>query len=303
MKSLLCLILGVSISPVFAISNYTCSMVSTKDLADGVQYKYLNCQDKARKNIFVHELIAPAAMVTMQNIGLSKSSDKNLKTLPDIAKSSKDKTKIIAGVNGGFFNMVTLGYIDDICGNKTEKNYGEGSSYLYINKSDWSYNCVARPVMAYAPGIVPMLVPDVTPTGQHSTLKGFGDFITSAGGGGPTLVVDNTISIDEDTGDYPWINTRAARTAIGTYGSTDNGKIYIVTVEAIRGDSATGMTIPELADFMKNTLSVENAMNLDGGGSSTMCITDSSNGKCVIKNKVTGGIPREIHDGLFILKK
>ena len=286
----------ISITSAFAAPIYTCTMVSTSAITNSVQYKVMNCNSTTQQDVKVYQLTASSADVVMKNIGLSSAIDKTLQTLPNIAIQSNDKSKIIAGVNGGFFNMVTQGYKDDMCPAKSYTNYGEGNSYLYINGQDWAKNCENRPVMAYAPGDLPMLIPNV---GKTDSLNGFGSYITSAGGGGPILVKDGNISIDN--GKYPWVNQRAARTAIGTYGTISSGRIFLIVVDAIRGNKNTGMTIPELADFMKYTLNASNAMNLDGGGSSTMCITKNS--KCDVVNIPTNTAPRNIHDGLFILSK
>jgi len=62
--------------------------------------------------------------------------------------------------------------------------------------------------------------------------------------------------------------SRHPRTAIGF--SKDSMKIYFVTVDG-RQSSSVGMTLDELANFML-TLGVWHAVNLDGGGSTTMVV-------------------------------
>lgn len=58
------------------------------------------------------------------------------------------------------------------------------------------------------------------------------------------------------------------RTAIGKRG---NHKVILVTLDG-RTDQATGMTLTELADFMIS-LNCKDAVNLDGGGSTTMWVS------------------------------
>ncbi|MEN3037995.1 MAG: phosphodiester glycosidase family protein, partial [Candidatus Kryptonium sp.] len=62
--------------------------------------------------------------------------------------------------------------------------------------------------------------------------------------------------------------SRHPRTAIGF--SRDSTKIYFLTVDG-RQASSVGMTLDELANFML-TLGVWHAVNLDGGGSTTMVV-------------------------------
>lgn len=62
--------------------------------------------------------------------------------------------------------------------------------------------------------------------------------------------------------------SRHPRTAIGF--SRDSTKIYFITVDG-RQASSVGMTLDELANFML-TLGIWHAVNLDGGGSTTMVV-------------------------------
>ena len=63
---------------------------------------------------------------------------------------------------------------------------------------------------------------------------------------------------------------RAPRTAFGL----NKSYAYFVVVDERRDDS-TGMTLEELAGFMKNDLNVEEAVNFDGGGSSEIVVNRS----------------------------
>jgi hypothetical protein len=87
--------------------------------------------------------------------------------------------------------------------------------------------------------------------------------------GGPLLVRDGKIDIP-----YEWegfthafFRVRTARSAIGI---TRSGKILFVAVDG-RGRQSTGMNLRELAGLMQS-LGAETAMNLDGGGSSTLVV-------------------------------
>lgn len=89
-------------------------------------------------------------------------------------------------------------------------------------------------------------------------------------GGHPNLVTDGVIDIwpnkDQDlyTGKHP-------RTAVGI---TSKGKLLLVTVDG-RTEAGYGMTMKELAQYMI-WLGANDAVNLDGGGSTTMFIKGMS---------------------------
>lgn len=99
--------------------------------------------------------------------------------------------------------------------------------------------------------------------------------------GGPYLVKNNEVYVDITAQKLGAIGGRNPRSAIGY---TANNNFIIVAVDGREG-SSIGMTLTELANFMKS-IGCTNAINLDGGGSTVMYI----NGKVVNKPAVTGGI-------------
>jgi large repetitive protein len=105
-------------------------------------------------------------------------------------------------------------------------------------------------------------------------------------GGGPTLVA----------GGKPWhwkgyIQLRHPRTAIGW--SKDH--FFMVEVDG-RQSASLGMTFPELADYLIK-LGCEEAMNLDGGGSSTLWVDGR------VANNPSPGAERACANALILLKK
>jgi Phosphodiester glycosidase len=95
--------------------------------------------------------------------------------------------------------------------------------------------------------------------------------IVDAIGGGPQLLPELTLEqegfFDAQSGRDPLgSGQRNARTAIGL---TRDGQMIWVMVAQKSDASANGMSLVELADYMKG-LGVEKAMNLDGGSSSSL---------------------------------
>lgn len=85
---------------------------------------------------------------------------------------------------------------------------------------------------------------------------------------------------------------RHPRTAIGY----NDKEVIIVTVDGRRASWSRGMTLYELGDLMEQT-GCEEALNLDGGGSTTMWIRDK------IKNKPSDGKERAVANAFVIYSK
>jgi exopolysaccharide biosynthesis protein len=100
--------------------------------------------------------------------------------------------------------------------------------------------------------------------------------------GGPYLVKDNEVFVDMTAQKLGAIGGRNPRSAIGY---TADNNLIMVAVDGREG-SSIGMTLMELANFMKS-IGCVNAMNLDGGGSTVMYVK----GQVVNKPAQQGGIP------------
>lgn len=99
--------------------------------------------------------------------------------------------------------------------------------------------------------------------------------------GGPYLVKGGNTYVDYKEQKLAAVNGKNPRTAIGY---TKDNNLVMVTVDG-REQNSVGMTLFELAKFMKDIGCVE-AMNLDGGGSSVMYV----NGNIVNAPAQKGGI-------------
>ena len=115
--------------------------------------------------------------------------------------------------------------------------------------------------------------------------------IQHAVGGGPRILRDGEISIEaEQEGiSQTFVDTRHPRTALGYNENT----IYLVTVDGRQEGYSAGMSLPELAALLKE-LGAEDAINLDGGGSTTMWVTGE------IRNRPSDGMVRPIANGILI---
>jgi exopolysaccharide biosynthesis protein len=84
---------------------------------------------------------------------------------------------------------------------------------------------------------------------------------------------------------------RHPRTAVGV---REDGTLLFVTVDGRRPEESVGMSLPELTDLMIE-LGCVSAINLDGGGSTTMVIE----GKVV--NRPSGSSPRRNADAILLI--
>jgi hypothetical protein len=93
-------------------------------------------------------------------------------------------------------------------------------------------------------------------------------------GGRPVMTRDSVIVVIPDANGQPsFINTRHPRTAVGI---SNNGKrLLLVVVDGRQAGYSDGMSLPELATLML-ALGARDAINLDGGGSTTLVYADST---------------------------
>ncbi|HZH99065.1 MAG TPA: phosphodiester glycosidase family protein [Fimbriimonadaceae bacterium] len=115
--------------------------------------------------------------------------------------------------------------------------------------------------------------------------------IQHAVGGGPFLIVDGKVVIDAEQQGFnrDFSEKRHPRTAIGRDSA---GDIWMVAVDG-RQKASEGATLPEMASIMKS-LGCVDAINLDGGGSTTLNIFG------LTLNRPSGGAEREIANAVLI---
>lgn len=124
---------------------------------------------------------------------------------------------------------------------------------------------------------------------------------TEAVGGRPVLLRDSSIVPQVDTeGAAGFATTRHPRTAAGI--ASDGTRLLLVTVDGRQKPRSDGMTLRELANLML-ALGARDAINLDGGGSTTMVVKSRTTDKLTVVN--TPSDPngeREVGNALAIVK-
>ncbi|MGW7199710.1 phosphodiester glycosidase family protein [Streptomyces chryseus] len=114
----------------------------------------------------------------------------------------------------------------------------------------------------------------------------------TAVGGRELLVVDGVPRNHDGQGN----NAAAPRTAVGF--SRDGSRMQVITVDGRQADSG-GVTLTELAVMMKRAGS-HSALNLDGGGSSTLLARAPGSDALRVENSPSDGSERTVPNGLAL---
>ncbi|MFC9558760.1 phosphodiester glycosidase family protein [Agromyces sp. NPDC056965] len=104
--------------------------------------------------------------------------------------------------------------------------------------------------------------------------------------GSQRMIVDGVQTADDQV--------EAARTAVGV--NRDGTEVTVVSIDGRAGDGR-GMTIQELGDLMLD-LGVHNAVNLDGGGSTTMLARRAGTSEAQVINRPSDGNERIVANSL-----
>ena len=169
--------------------------------------------------------------------------------------------RALGGVNGDFFLL-------------------EGGAPVGPEVTASTQRVSSRPAFAWGPSRVPWIGtpdrdgdrmgfgPDTIGPGLQSS-GALGDRLQVVGGF-PELLDGGRVVGDLEVGARPgFAAVRHPRTAVGFDAGT--GLLWLVVVDGRQAPRSAGMSLPELADLFL-TLGVDEALNLDGGGSSAMSL-------------------------------
>ncbi|MCD7774202.1 MAG: phosphodiester glycosidase family protein [Clostridiales bacterium] len=194
------------------------------------------------------------------------ASSWGMQTVRDQAAAAESKlgVNVVAGVNGDYYNMST--------GAPTGSLVLQGVTY---NTNDnWNYFAILKDGTA------------VIGSGKADT-----DNMISCVGG-PTILVKDGVkssSILSNTAALP-------RTAVGIKA---DGSVVFLVVDGRQAPTSCGVTYSELADMMI-ALGCVDALNLDGGGSSTMLSQHEGSDELVCRNSPSDGSERTVSTAILI---
>ncbi len=226
----------------YAQSNDSIAVVqktwNSKKIAKGIQWKQGHFD-----NLFnsVQEVNWVEIDLKRHNKNLFLAAD--AKALKPTSQFAEENNALVA-INGGFFNMKDGGAVDYIKVNRQVINET-------VKKSDR-----ANAVLS----IDPKKVKIEAARSANVEESAFRDVMLS----GPLLLQETARTVQHKN---PFNDNRHPRTAIGI---TKKGKLILLVVDG-RNAQAQGMSLYELASLLK-WIGAKDAMNLDGGGSSTLYI-------------------------------
>ncbi|KSU81937.1 Exopolysaccharide biosynthesis protein [Fictibacillus enclensis] len=213
----------------------------TADLAPGVQEKHYSYENQEGKKIesFVVD-------VDLQHPGVSVEAgtpnDKGAYGLQPVRAQAKaadsENHKVVAAVNADFYNMATgepLGVI-----------YKDGRAVKEKNMNGWNFFGIKKSGQAII--------------GNASEYEGLKAELKEALGGNAILVKNKQIYQTPQTG-----QNLEPRTAVGI---KEDGDVFFAVIDGRQEPYSAGITMKDLAQLMIDLGAVQ-ALNLDGGGSST----------------------------------
>ena len=121
------------------------------------------------------------------------------------------------------------------------------------------------------------------------------EWVETAMSGWPSLIVDcEVLSPTELPGSDAFTRAPHPRTAVGL--TADRKTLFLVVADG-RRTGVPGLTLAQLGEFMHSRLNACSALNLDGGGSSAMWVSDR------IVNRPADGVERRVGDHLAVVLK
>jgi uncharacterized protein YigE (DUF2233 family) len=208
-------------------------------------------------------------------------------------------------LNGGYFNMETgapVGLVVD-AGRLVSPAFDtverEGVPYVVARgavgltadgdvevapaRDDGAAPCRVDAPPAHRPG-----APDVAPACRSWPIQ-------EALGAGPVLVQDGALAVGTDAEVFfgTSIPARHPRSAVGV---TADGGVVLVVVDG-RQPESRGVTPDELALLLRS-LGAEDAVNLDGGGSSALVVQPSGGAPVRLNRPAGGDVEREVSTAL-----
>lgn len=139
------------------------------------------------------------------------------------------------------------------------------------------------------------ILKDGTPViGSNSDWVTYADQVQEAVGGSWILIKDGELTA---YGNGSYSSDRAPRSAVGI---TAEGKVVMVVVDGRQTPYSAGVNAAELAQIMLDAGCVQ-AMNLDGGGSSTFAAKAEGSNSVTVVNSPSDGYERSVSSSLMVV--
>lgn len=243
--------------------------------AEGVEYIERLYADNDGKPVRVYIISVERGAATLYT-GTPQDGTVLLNKVSNVANQMKaaaaNGKNAIAGVNADFFDMGGTCLPRGLCVKNGELLSSASDRPWFGVRADGSY---------------------VIGTGNSDFQKlNSADQIISGVGGSDILMSGGKIP---EISDREFSTVRHPRTAVGYDAS---GKVFLVVVDGRQPETSNGASFSDLAAIF-HSLGCTDALNLDGGGSSTVILKDSK-GNYITKNSPSAGALRAVSSTLLV---
>ena len=188
------------------------------------------------------------------------------------AELFQENFNVITAINGAGFNMGTGEPGGLLIMHGQEYHAVDGNGFFGMHKDGYA----------------------VIGTTEEYNTKYKGQIEEAIAGFGTMLVKDGKIAITAETDYY---SNRASRTAIGI---TATGRVVFMVLDGRQEPWSCGGSMIEIAQIMKNAGCVQ-AINLDGGGSTTFVARQAGDDELSVVNRPSDGVSRSVSTGLVMI--
>lgn len=192
--------------------------------------------------------------------------------LEQVQAAAANGKNVVAGINADFFDMGGSNNMEGLC----------------IRDGKVLHGACDRPWFGITKDGTP-----VVGAGDLDYKKYEGQLVTAVGGSNLVLKEGYPFHISVGT---DWGDTRHPRTAVGY---KPDGSIVLLAVDGRQPSVSNGASLADLADILA-AQGCTNALNLDGGGSTTFVLKDAE-GNFNIENDPSDGGLRRVADGLMVI--
>ncbi|MGZ4159631.1 MAG: phosphodiester glycosidase family protein [Neobacillus sp.] len=245
------------------------------DLAPGVKEKHFSFEGKDGKKIesFVVDVDVHNPSVSVEAGTPNDGSAFGLQPVRQQAAAADGNShKVVAAVNADFFNMAT--------GEPNGVVYKDGQGVKSQYTNSWRFFGIKKTGEAVI--------------GDSAEYEGMKDQLQEALGGNAILVRNAQVYQTPQTG-----ADKEPRTAVGIKA---DGNVFFVVIDGRQEPYSAGISMPDLAQLMID-LGAVNALNLDGGGSSTFATRELGGDSLEVDNKPSDRMERTVANSWLIVSK
>ncbi len=225
----------------------------SQSLWQGIQYQRI-VRKHPRLHI-IHLLEIDLSTADVRFFVSAKNPSSSLDTLAQTTSEFVRKTGVQIAINGAFFDPFYINHLFDYA-----PRSGESTNILGLSLSnghivsndylDWAVFCATGKQLS------------INPMGCPANTQ-------QAVSGRPLLIHNGKLTAYLKKRSYN--RTPQPRTAIAL--SKDKQKVWLIVIDGRQNNYSEGVNLRELSDFLLS-LGADSALNLDGGGSSTMAINN-----------------------------